>query len=283
MKNTLAIKRLLFEISSHQPLPLKGDFPTVTLRGAFGYSLVQIVARSEARNDDEKVEICKRLFFSDGISDNSAHENVARPFVIRGGYTRSDYKAFIMEMLLFGDAIEYEELIDEVVLNMCKMGLGKQGRPCDCEKLHSESIIPEVPDLSLGSCEVDFISPARIKVQGRYLNDMIPFHVLVARFAARFNELRKVYGDGTDEDFSELKKLSEYVTSDEVDGEVVRARRKSTRTGDVCELTGYVGTMFYQGELRPFEELLAYLPWLNVGSSTAFGCGWCAVVGNKNT
>ena len=280
MSGKLPIKRLLYEISSNRPLPLKRDFPTTTLRGAFGYSLIQIVARDEERNDDEKVEICKRLFFPNGISEKSSHENAARPFVIRGGYTRPDFKSFIMEMLLFGDAIEREELVGNVIANMCRMGLGKEERRCDCLKIHSETIEPDVPDLSLGSCEVEFISPTRIKVQGQYLNDMIPFHVLVARLADRFNELRKIYGDGADEDFTELKRLSEYVTSDEVDGEIVKASRKSTRTGDVCELTGFVGTMFYQGELKPFEELLSYLPWLNVGSSTAFGCGWCAVRSN---
>jgi hypothetical protein len=181
-----------------------------------------------------------------------------------------------MEMLLFGDAVEFEQLVDDVIKNMCKMGLGNNNIVCSFCKIYSEMVEPVVPELTSGVCEVEFISPARIKSQGRYLLDMIPFHNLIWRLADRFNELSVVYGDTEEHiDFSALKDFSGEVLSEPVSGGVFRSERKSTRTGDICSLSGFTGTMLYQGDLEPFEDLLSYLPWIGVGNSTAFGCGWC--------
>ena len=43
----LRLKKLVYELSSTQVLKLHRDLPTITLRGAFGYSLLQVLARDE--------------------------------------------------------------------------------------------------------------------------------------------------------------------------------------------------------------------------------------------
>lgn len=274
----LPIKKLLYEISTNIPLPLKERFPTSTLRGAFGYSLLQLIAREEALSQEDKVRICKQLFFANDISDKGDNKDSARPFVLRGGFTRPDGKSFILEMIIFGKIAESETLIDNIVSNMCRMGLGNQNIPCDCLKLGSEDVIPEIPDLSAGRCVVRFQTPTRIKVNGKYIRHEIPFQTLFARLSERLKELVNVY---TDNHFSlalsELKRHSSSIESTLVEGYFEDISRVSSRTGDLCYLSGFVGEMVYTGDLRSYADFLAFLPWVNVGSSAAFGCGWCTL------
>lgn len=277
-KVKLNIKRLLYEINSPQPIPLHAQFPTITLRGAFGYSLIQLVARDQSIGDLKKVDICKHLFFADGISQKSLHHNCARPFVMRGGYSRPDKKSFLLEMLIFGKISQHEPLIDDVIMNMCEMGLGKKNVICRCKKIFSEDILPQIPDLSSGVCLVNFQTPTRIKKQGRYLAEGIPFSNLFSGVASRLGELVNVYGKTkTDLDLEDLKGFAKTVDTQVNCGKYFEVKRCSTRTGDECRLNGFVGSIAYRGVLQPFQEVLSYLPWINVGSSTAFGCGWCTL------
>ncbi len=278
----LPIKKLIYEINSPVELPFQSRIPITTLRGAFGYSLLQVIARDEAIGQSEKVTICKHLFYSDDISQNSTHINAARPFVMRGGFTRPDNKSFILEMLLFGNAISAEKLVDKIIKNMCKMGLGNQNLVCNCIKLGSEDITPVIPELS-SSCIVNYQTPTRIKQNNKYFKEGIPFSNLFARLADRLEELQNVYtNEGFNIDLSDLKEKSKQIGMIVNEGNFYEATRKSTRTGDDCDLSGFTGSILYTGNLEPFSEILSYLPWINVESSTAFGCGWCTLEYNKN-
>ena len=277
----LPIKKLIYEISAHKELPFQDRIPITTLRGAFGYSLLQIIARDEAIGQADKVAICKQLFYSNDISDNATHSNSARPFVMRGGFTRPDNKSFILEMILFGNAISAEVLVDKIIKNMCIMGLGNQNLICDCLKLGGEDITPAIPELS-SSCVINFQTPTRIKQNRKYFQEGIPFPNLFARLADRLKELINVYTESSfDLDLLELKKASKQIGMIVNEGNFYEATRHSTRTGDDCDLSGFVGEVLYTGNLQPFSEFLAYLPWINIGSSTAFGCGWCTLEYNK--
>ena len=263
------------KISCSNELPFQNRIPVTTLRGAFGYSLLQIIARDEAIGQADKVAICKQLFYSNDISDNSTHSNSARPFVMRGGFTRPDNKSFILEMILFGNVVSAEILVDKIVKNMCNMGLGNQNLVCDCIKLGSEDVLPIIPELS-SSCIINFQTPTRIKQKGKYLKESIPFSNLFARLADRLNELTTVYTENQlNIDLVELKNASKQIGMIVNEAEFYEVTRKSTRTGDECDLSGFVGEILYTGNLQPFSEILSYLPWINIGSSTAFGCGWC--------
>ena len=282
MSIELPIKRLLYEINTPMELPFNHHFPTITLRGAFGYSLLQIVARDEALNRQEQVALCKHLFFPNDISDKSIHTNTARPFVMRGYYTRPDKKSFILEMLLFGDVTTAEALIDHVVENMCTMGLGDNDGICNYIKLGSETVEPERPNLDSGLCIINYQTPTRIKHNRIYLKDEIPFYYLFARFADRLSEIVNVY---TSNDFNidvrELKNSAKNIGMVVNESDYCELGRRSTRTGDWCSLSGFVGSITYTGNLKPFEKVLSYLPWINVGNSTAFGCGWCTLEYSK--
>ncbi len=278
MKINLAIKRLVYEVNAPFPLPFKEKFPTNTLRGAFGYSLVQVMAREQCIGESGKVDICKQLFFPNGISEKGQHLNSARPFVLREYYTREDKKSFILEMLIFGRIAKSECLIDNIVKNMCEMGLGVESRVCRYLKIHSEDINPVIPDFSSGMCYVNFQTPTRIKKEGKYFETEIPFQNLFLRFADRLKELCNVYSDEPCEfSLSHLIEKSKQVGMVVEDASYHTINRLSTKTGDKCNLSGFTGKILYTGNLQPFAEVLSYLPWINVGSSTAFGCGWCTL------
>lgn len=129
-------------------------------------------------------------------------------------------------------------------------------------------------------CVVEFKTPTRIKHNNRYLIDEIPFNILFGRLSGRLRELINVYTDNhCDNDFKELVLASTEVGTIVSDSEFVNISRVSTRTGDKCLLDGFTGQILYTGNMTFFADVLSYLPWISVGSSTAFGCGWCSLKG----
>ena len=280
MNITLPIKRILYEISSNAPLPLHGYLPTVTFRGAFGYSLFQILSRDlTIPSYREKAKIYQNLFYPEGTENNSSNNNPGRPFVIRGDFTRPDRKSFIIEMMLFGKCTDAEQLIDNVVKNMCKMGIGKQNTVCNSAKIYSEMLNLGKPSFDNGTVKLNMYTPTRIKADKKYLTEELPFYNLIARLQGRIKELTSTYTDNTVfsiPDF-EMLEAAKKIESIPVDIEYFRGKRTSSRTDMDCNLSGLTGSMLYAGNLKPFEEILSYLPWVHIGSSTAFGCGWCTV------
>jgi len=275
----LPIKRLVYEISSNRSLPLHDKLPTVTFRGAFGYSLFQILSRDfTIPSMQKKAEVYQNLFYPEGIDNNSMNKNPGRPFVLRGDYTRLDRKSFIMEMMLFGRCIDAEILLDTVINNMCEMGVGNQNMRCRCVKLYSEILELAKPVLDNGNVCVNMQTPTRIKSNKVYLTDSLPFYNLIARLQARIKDLVSTYtsNEPPECDF-ELLELAKKIVSIPAGLEYFRTKRTSSRTDMDCNLSGLTGSMHYSGNLKPFEEILSYLPWVHIGSSTAFGCGWCTI------
>ena len=125
---------------------------------------------------------------------------------------------------------------------------------------------------------VDFISPTQIKAKDYWFDREIPFAPLAARLVDRFRELVHAYGEPDDRDWHEwsiaTKQAGQHIQSLRVEGLAAHVRRRPTRTGDIHELSGFVGRMLYQGNLEPLSEVLAYLPSIHVGKSAPFGCGW---------
>jgi hypothetical protein len=277
MPQMLPIRRLIYELSSSRPLKLHSTLPSVTIRGAFGYSLLQILARDVTiPHLKEKAEIYRALLYPDLMEGKSSHHHSpARPFVIRGWFSREDKKALIFEVLLFGRSTDAEILIDNVMNNLAFMGIGYENQSCRFLKIHAESVTPAIPDLSGRIVRMNMMTPTRVKCKGEYFRDTLPFENLVLRLHDRFSELVRTYADFEAEPISAgLKEIAHTVESVPVDVEWIESSRSSTRTREECDLSGMVGSIIYSGTLEPFAPLLAVLPWIHVGNSTAFGCGW---------
>lgn len=281
------IKTLYYEFSSPEDLGLHHDIPTITFRGSFGYALAQVIARESCLPDlKTQVSLYRQFFMPQNEGEeNSRNRDMARPFVIRGFYSRPDKRSFLLEILLFGKAIEYESFFDRVVEVMSYMGIGKKNRVCHFEKLNARET--EIPELEASDrLAVYFITPcARLKQGGKVYEDEIPFHVLMPRLLDRLTELDNLYGDGSfvrEWDIAGMKRGSHLIAGNVESGGKYHARRTSGRTKQEMSLNGFMGKMLYEGDFGPYLEPLRYLPYVNVGRFNVFGCGWCVVKFIKN-
>lgn len=273
------VKKLSYEFASPNGLSLHARIPTITFRGAFGYALAQVIARyANISTLEDQVSLYRRIFMPLNEGDESRNQDLARPFVMRGYYSRPDKRSFILELLLFGIAGRCESFFDTVVDVMARMRIGKLQTKCYFVKVGSEVISMPDPEPS-SDLAVEFLTPCvRMKHLGWVYRDEIPFHVLLPRLVDRVMELDTLYGDGSfgkDGQAVEWKRQSASVASVKLSGGTYRSLRTSGRTGQQMRLDGFVGEMQYTGDFSPFREVLRYLPWVNLGHFNVFGCGWC--------
>ena len=99
----LRIKQLRYEFSYPGKIVLHPVVPTITLRGAFGYALAQVIARNaHIPVIADQVELYRRIFMpiNNVGAYSSRNLDLARPFVLRGFYSRADKRSFILEVNL---------------------------------------------------------------------------------------------------------------------------------------------------------------------------------------
>ncbi|MBQ8754528.1 MAG: hypothetical protein IJZ19_05810 [Lentisphaeria bacterium] len=274
------IKKLFYEFASPQDLGLHKDLPVITFRGAFGYALAQVIARSGCIPAlASQVQLYRQFFMPQNSGEYESHNrDLARPFVLRGFYSRPDLRSFILEVVLFGRAIEHEDFFDKVIEVMSYMGIGKNNTVCHFKKLDALSVVLNTQDPT-EQLEVKFLTPcAKLKHHGKIFEEYVPFYVLLPRLVDRLIELDNIYGDGSfiqEWDVHAMKHQAQMIAETVVNGGVYLAKRISGRTGQEMNLSGFVGTMLYDGDFKIFREPLCYLPFINLGRFNVFGCGWC--------
>ena len=278
----LNIRQIRYEMTADVPLRLHHDVPTITFRGAFGYALAQVIARrSGIVQLREQVKLYKRVFMPQNQGSAPLRdEELSRPFVMRGFFSRPDRRSFILDLLLFGTAAKEESFFDEVVKTMGRMRIGPEHLRCEVQKIAAVDIVPEAPETPPAFLRAEFITPcSRLKSEGRVFRDEIPFFALFARLVDRVDSLHVLYGGGrpaADHDTAvALKRLAREIPWRKLDGGAFQVTRTSGRTADVIRMDGFVGAMLYCGDFTPFLPYLKYLPFINVGRFNVFGCGWC--------
>ena len=189
------ICKLYYEFSSPEEMGLHHDIPTITFRGAFGYALAQVIARDgcipELRS---QVKLYKQFFMpqNDGLCD-SRNLDLARPFILRGFYSRPDKCSFILEVSLFGIAIEYESFFDRVVEVMSYMGIGKNRTVCHYEKLNKVYLKPTLPEVT-DLLQVFFLTPCvRLKHKGQIFEENGKQLTAISRFTVFLPNSEKVW------------------------------------------------------------------------------------------
>jgi hypothetical protein len=100
------------------------------------------------------------------------------------------------------------------------------------------------------------------------------FHVVVKRLRDRINRLATAYcGTELQVDYKEMGRKAEEVKISSVQGEWQGKSRK-TRDGDRQNLSGFVGSVTYEGDFEEYLPLLRLGEYLHVGKNAAFGNGW---------
>ena len=118
-----------------------------------------------------------------------------------------------------------------------------------------------------------FLTPTELK-SGETLLREPEFTVLFARARDRLSTLRALYGSGPLEiDFKSAGSRASRVKLVRCDIHHVAADRRSSRTGQVHPIGGFVGEAEYEGELAEFMPYLRIARWTGVGRQTVWGKG----------
>ncbi|MDQ6759080.1 MAG: CRISPR system precrRNA processing endoribonuclease RAMP protein Cas6 [Acidobacteriota bacterium] len=139
-----------------------------------------------------------------------------------------------------------------------------------------EISLDPLPDVK--SITIQFVTPTELK-SGQQLAARPEFAVLARRIRDRLSALRELYGDGPlDIDFRAFGERAAQVTITRCDLRQVEVDRRSSRTGAVHSIGGFVGEAEYQGDIAEFVPYLQLARWTGVGRQTVWGKGEIRVV-----
>jgi hypothetical protein len=131
-----------------------------------------------------------------------------------------------------------------------------------------QEITPIVWAAPSGSVEPEF------RGRGRHSVSIPEFAVLAARVRDRISTLGALYGDGPLAiDFGAFGQRAAAVRMTRCDLSHVDLHRRSSRTGQVHPIGGFVGEVQYEGDVTEFMPYLRAACWTGVGRQTAWGKG----------
>ena len=287
------------------------------LRGAFGsiFRRIACVPECPGARDCEIRGACPyaRMFEPSALAGGpSGLADWPRPFVFRAihldGRTIAAGGTFSFDLNLFdlhSPAIAYLVL---AFSQLGREGLGpRRGRAvlrevaqldgrgeCAARIYDGESLLieqePAPMELDLAALVepvsrvvVRFATPTELK-SGHELVARPEFGVLAARMRDRVSTLRGLYGEGPLEiDFRGFGERAARVRMTRGEIGQVDAMRRSSKTGQVHSIGGFVGEAEYVGELGELGEFVPYLragKWVGVGRQTVWGKGEIAIVGS---
>lgn len=120
---------------------------------------------------------------------------------------------------------------------------------------------------------VRFVSPTELK-GGQQLIERPEFGILAARIRDRVSTLRALYDDGPLAiDFRGFAERASVVRIVRCEIEPVAIERRSSRTGQVHSIGGFIGEAEYAGALGEFVPYLQAARWTGVGRQTVWGKG----------
>jgi hypothetical protein len=254
------------------------------LRGAFG-----TIFRSIASAADE------RMFSPLAAGGPSGLVDLPRPFVFRArhldGLTVEAGQSFYFDLNLFDLTQAAVEYLVMAFAHLAHEGLGAGRRKVELKQvlLRDEvgsftevmAQVPMIPlslDLSAAAepvrhLRVRFMTPTELKSDER-LATSPEFGILAARARDRVSTLSELYGDGALAlDFKGFAERAALVRMTRCELRDVAVERRSSRTGQVHSIGGFVGEAEYEGEMAEFLGVLRAAQWTGVGRQTVWGKG----------
>ncbi len=221
------------------------------------------------------------------------------PYVLEPHDSTRELKAgdpLKFDLLLFGRAVELQPFAVMAIDRMASHGLGVRRHPFRLEEIsyqdaigdfqpgyrrgvrrwpgRVEPILPPCNGLGAERLKLRFLSPTRIKVRKRLIEDF-DFETLAFRMLRRALEIAHFHVPGQTVDW-EVAPLMERAAG----VRVAESRlwwhdwqRYSNRQRCKMKLGGFVGEAVIEGELEPFAPLLRTVEVIHVGKGTTFGLG----------
>jgi hypothetical protein len=262
------------------------------LRGAFGtiFRRIACVPQCTGARECEWRASCPyaRMFEPSALASGpSGLADWPRPFVFRAthldGCTILAGESFHFDLNLFdvrNDAVAHLVL---AFSQLAREGLGP-GRSCvdltrvsQLDENYHSTVAPLVLDLAarepITRMRVRFLTPTELK-SGQQLAGRPEFSILAARIRDRISTLRELYGEGPLAiDFRAFGERAALVRMTRCEVQQREIERRSSRTGQVHPIGGFVGEAEYEGDLAEFVPYLHVARWTGVGRQTVWGKG----------
>ena len=133
------------------------------------------------------------------------------------------------------------------------------------------------PPRPVDRVRIRFLTATELK-SDEQLAQQPDFSILAARVRDRISTLRELYGDGRlDIDFRAFGERAALVHMTRYTIQHVENTRRSSRTGQVHPIGGFIGEAEYEGDVTPFVPYLAAAKWTGVGRQTVWGKGQIAI------
>ncbi|MGA8025825.1 MAG: CRISPR system precrRNA processing endoribonuclease RAMP protein Cas6 [Bryobacteraceae bacterium] len=272
------------------------------LRGAFGliFRRIACVPQCTGARGCEFRATCpyRRMFEPAAIAGGpSGLGDWPRPFVFRAthldGRTFAAGESFYFDLNLFdldSQAVGYLVL---AFTQLAREGLGSGRSRVELksvtqldeegnafvsrEGMPAMQISLDTPATAIAKVRVLFRTPTELK-SGQQLAPRPEFSILAARVRDRIGTLRELYGDGPLKiDFRAFGERASGVRMNRCDITQVEMVRRSSRTGLVHPIGGFVGEAEYEGDLTEFIPYLRAARWTGVGRQTVWGKGEVAL------
>lgn len=300
------IKNLLFPVYKYQITtkfiepatlpPFKGS----TLRGAFGIVFKKIICiNKEVSNCKECIIsskcVYKQIFEPDIIKGDKKIE-ISPPFILEPPYDeKTIYKKgdkFEFNCIIIGKVVDYFPYFLLTFKKIGEKGIGIKGNRgrYKLEKIkNSRRIIYDgkkdilkdfkrpvrftFPQLKNNTLTLKFISPTRIKVDGKLI-DNLPFPLFLKVLLRRIYILNKHYLEEENGfDYKKLLEKSNSIITVNSNFKWYDWQRFSYRQKTVMKLGGFTGEITYKGDLKEFLPFIKLGEIIHIGKNTSFGLG----------
>ena len=202
-----------------------------------------------------------------------------RPFVFRAshldGRTIMQGETFWFDVNLFEREKPPIDHFVQAFTILAQQGLGpRRGRGEFASSATTPvSISLDKPEAAVRQIRVRFKTPTELK-SGDELAAQPEFGILFARIRDRVSTLRALYGAGAlDIDFRAIGERAAAVQMTRCELRHIDAERRSSRTGQVHSIGGFVGHAEYEGALDEFLPYLEAARWTGVGRQCVWGKG----------
>jgi CRISPR/Cas system endoribonuclease Cas6 (RAMP superfamily) len=262
---------LRFHFLARESIHFPEGKATNILRGALGTMCV------------EKAQ----MFAPSAVGGPSGLLNLPRPFVFRAkhlnGLTVQAGQTFYFDLNLFDLAPVATENLVSAFTRLAREGLGPTRSKVELTQVSLRAqaqgaMIPLSFDLNAAAqpvrhLRIRFLTPTELK-SGERLTTSPEFGILAARARDRISTLSQLYGEGALAlDFKGFGERAAQVRMTRCELTHVAVERRSSRTGQVHSIGGFIGDAEYEGEITEFLGVLQVAQWTGVGRQTVWGKG----------
>jgi hypothetical protein len=273
-----------FVFSARDPIVFPSGQPGNILRGAFGNAFRAIVCSPDCRGarrcpTRDSCDYARIFEPASAESGPSGLRDQPRPFVFRAAYldgrTVQPDERFWFDINLFETRNPPLESFAQAIGRLAKDGLGPLRGRANLVSVEQRPISVALhPNPTYASTlRIEFVTPTELKNDGQ-LVDRPEFDVLFARARDRVSTLRALYGVGPLEiDFRAMGERASAIRMTRCELRQVKAERRSSRTGQVHGIGGFVGVADYEGDLGEFVPYLEAAQWTGIGRQCVWGKG----------